>query len=336
LELEEVSGIETLGAGWAACAEASRNVFATPEWLSLWRTHFAADLPLRVVACSDNGALRAVLPLYESSSGPITLLRFLGHGHSDELGPICAPAAREAAAVALRQTVESGGADLFIGDDLSGDFDWAGHLGGRSLERTESPVARLAGQSWDDFVSARSTKLRRRLRYYERALEPHGLQYRLATDAERLEADLDTLFALHAARWGESPWFAPARDFHQEFAALALERGWLRLWFLELDGKAVAAWLGYRFAGVEAHYQSGRDPAWDKSSVGIVLLAHTMREALVDGIEEYRFLRGGEDYKKRFATDDPGVVTVGRAMSVRGRAALAARTARRRVRRLIS
>ena len=264
------------------------------------------------------------------------MLRFLGHGHSDELGPVCAPPDREAAAEALRQTIESGKSDLFLGNDLPGGFDWADRLGGRVLERTESPVARFEGESWDDFVGARSTKLRRRLRYYERGLAAHGLEYRLATDPARLEADLDTLFGLHAARWGESPWFAPARDFHEEFAAIALERGWLRLWFLELEGKAAAGWLGYRFAGVESHYQSGRDPAWDRASVGIVLLAHTMREALADGIDEYRFLRGGEDYKKRFATDDPGVVTVGRATSVRGRAALAARTARRRVRRLIS
>jgi len=334
-ELEEVSRLEALGAGWAACAEASRNVFVTPEWLSLWRAHFAADRPLQIVACRENGELRAVLPLYSSSSGPVKLLRFLGHGHSDELGPVCAPAEREAAAVALMRTIESRGSDLFIGDDLLGDFDWADRLGGRMLERTESPVARFDGESWDDFVGARSTKLRRRLRYYERSLEPHGLRYRLATDPERLAADLDALFTLHAARWGESPWFAPARDFHEEFAAIALERGWLRLWFLELDGRAVAGWLGYRFAGVESHYQSGRDPTWDKASVGIVLLAHTMREALADGIEEYRFLRGGEGYKQRFATDDPGVVTVGRATSALGHAALAARTARRRVRRLI-
>lgn len=276
-----------------------------------------------------------MLPLYSSSTGPVKLLRFLGHGHSDELGPVCAPAEREAAAAALRQTIESSGSDLFIGDDLPGDFDWADRLAGRGLERTESPVARFEGESWDEFVGARSTKLRRRLRYYERALAAHGLEYRLATEPARLESDLDTLFALHAARWGESPWFAPARDFHQEFAAVALERGWLRLWFLELDGKAAAGWLGYRFAGVESHYQSGRDPAWDKASVGIVLLAHTMREALADGIEEYRFLRGGEGYKQRFATHDPGVVTVGRATSVFGRAALAARTARRRLRRLL-
>jgi CelD/BcsL family acetyltransferase involved in cellulose biosynthesis len=277
--------------------------------------------------------VRAVLPLYTSLSGPVKVLRFLGHGHSDELGPVCAPTEREAAAAALRQTIEFSGTDVFIGDDLPGPFDWARRVGGRGLDRTESPIARFRGESWEEFVAARSTKLRRRLRYYERALTAHRLEYRLATDPDRLGSDLDTLFALHAARWGESP-FALARDFHQEFAAIALERGWLRLWFLELYGKAAAGWLGYRFAGVESYYQSGRDPAWDKASVGTVLVAHTMREALADGIEEYRFLRGGEKYKQRFATHDPGVVTVGRATSLLGRAALAARTARRRMRRV--
>jgi CelD/BcsL family acetyltransferase involved in cellulose biosynthesis len=36
-----------------------------------------------------------------------------------------------------------------------------------------------------------------------------------------------------------------------------------------------------------------------------VLLAHTVRSALEDGMREYRFLRGGESYKNRF-TDDRG------------------------------
>jgi CelD/BcsL family acetyltransferase involved in cellulose biosynthesis len=54
-----------------------------------------------------------------------------------------------------------------------------------------------------------------------------------------------------------------------------------------------------------------------------VLLAHSVKEALNDGITEYRLLRGDEDYKRRFATDDPGVETVGVACSRLGRSALA-------------
>src|SRR3712207_8266564 len=51
-----------------------------------------------------------------------------------------------------------------------------------------------------------------------------------------------TLFRsrLHEARWagrgGSGSLNARTRRFHEQFAALALERGWLRLWTLELDG----------------------------------------------------------------------------------------------------
>jgi CelD/BcsL family acetyltransferase involved in cellulose biosynthesis len=55
-----------------------------------------------------------------------------------------------------------------------------------------------------------------------------------------------------------------------------------------------------------------------------VLVAHTLREAIADGMSEYRFLRGDERYKDRFATRDPGVETVTLAGSHSGRAALSA------------
>ena len=87
-----------------------------------------------------------------------------------------------------------------------------------------------------------------------------------------MEEDLDVLFALHQARWPGSPWFADAEAFHRDFAALALERGWLRLWILELDGFPAGAWLGYRFAGVESYYQAGRDPAQITRSLGLYTL----------------------------------------------------------------
>ncbi len=77
----------------------------------------------------------------------------------------------------------------------------------------------------------------------------------------RLQDDLTVLFALHRARWGEGSPFLRFEAFHREFAAVALERGWLRLWFLELDDRPAAAWYGFRFAGVESYYQAGRDPS---------------------------------------------------------------------------
>ena len=75
-------------------------------------------------------------------------------------------------------------------------------------------------------------------------------------------------------------------------------------------GAPVATLCGFRYAGIESYYQAGRDPAWSAYRVGFVLLAHAIRQAADDGIAEYRLLRGGEDYKLRFAVADPGLETV--------------------------
>jgi CelD/BcsL family acetyltransferase involved in cellulose biosynthesis len=110
---------------------------------------------------------------------------------------------------------------------------------------------------------------------------------------------------------------------------VAAGQGWLRLWFLEVDGEAVAALYGFRFAGIESYYQAGRDPAWNHHRVGFVLLAHAIREAAQDGVAEYRLLRGAEDYKLRFAVADPGLETVAVARGPLARAALPALAAAR-------
>jgi hypothetical protein len=60
-----------------------------------------------------------------------------------------------------------------------------------------------------------------------------------------------------------------------------------------------------------------------------VIVAHTIRAAIADGMREYRYLRGGEGYKSRLATRDPGVQTLLAAGSAPGSAALAAVRARR-------
>ena len=55
-----------------------------------------------------------------------------------------------------------------------------------------------------------------------------------------------------------------------------------------------------------------------------MLLAHAVREALTDGMGEYRLLRGGAAYKERFATSDPGLETFGLPRGVSAQLLLAA------------
>ncbi len=317
--------LAALESDWRPLAEKSRNVFGTWEWADTWWRHYGEGGELRATVVPG----KVVLPLYVGRSGPFRVLRFIGHGHADELGPVSAPQDRGAAEAAMREALDRDGHHLFLGEDMSPG--WGASLDAKVVERTSSPVLALPEKGWDEFLAARSSNFRQQMRKCERRLSrDHELRMRLADDPNRLPADLDTLFALHRARWPGSGWFADAEAFHRDFAAVALERGWLRLWILDLDGRPAAAWYGFRFGGIDSYYQGGRDPTLTRERLGLMTIIHTVREAIGDGCEEYRFLRGDESFKYRFATSDPGLETLARPSGVLGRAALALRTLRRR------
>lgn len=339
LELSELD----LGAhddAWRNLAVEAGNVFGTPEWVSTWWRHFGAGRRLLVTACRGrDGRLVAVLPLYLWSGRPFRVARFIGHGPGDALGPVCRGEDRAAVAVALSHALEDWGVSLLVSENVPAEEGWSALLGAKTVEHEASPVLSIEGRSWEALLASWSKNLRSQVRSRERKLaRDHHVEFRLAESPDRLEQDLDTLYALHRARWPDGSGFNRAESFHRRFAALALARGWFRLWLLEVDGNALAAWYGFRFANVESYYQAGRsaDPAWEQYRLGFVLLAHSIREAAADGAAEYRFLRGDEDFKYRFASHDHGLESFVRARGLPAQAALRValrlpRTLRRRV-----
>jgi CelD/BcsL family acetyltransferase involved in cellulose biosynthesis len=321
--LEPVESLDAIREDWVRLARASGSIFSTWEWASTWWRHAGRDRELLLRACrTSDGRLVAILPLYLVVTRPARVARFLGHGPADQLGPVCADGDRLGAAYALHEFAEHGDVDLLLAELLPGGVPWSEALGGEVLRAEASPTLELDG--WERYLAGRSANFRQQVRRRERRLErDRVLTFRLASDSSRLGDDLAELFRLHELRWGAESAFLRWRAFHSEFAAIALGQGWLRLWFLEMDGRSVAAWYGFRFGSVESYYQAGRDPARSDDSVGFVLLAHSIREAANDGMREYRLLRGAEPFKQRFANADPGLQTVALAASRRGRMARA-------------
>ncbi len=332
--LERVDDPESLRDEWSELAERSGSFFATPEWLLLWWEHFGLDRELLLTAGRGaDGRLEAILPFYAWRTRPLRIVRALGHGAGDELGPI---GERTVAGPALARWAENERFDLLLAEQLPGE-GWQAFLpGARLLSRGGSPVLTFDGLTWKELLASKSRNFREQVGRRTRALErDHDVHYRLVTGPDGLDESLDTFFRLHGLRWGPRSIIARTAQFQRDFAAVAAERGWLRLWLLSLDGRPAAAWLGFRFEGQECYYQAGRDPAFDSRSVAFVLLAHTVREALEDGAREYRFLRGDEAYKHRFANADPGLETIALPGGPAGRAALAAAPLAKRLRSLV-
>lgn len=332
-----MAGFDVAREEWTELAERGGNLFSTWEWATTWWRHFGrGEGSLRLTeVCSGDGATLAILPLYLWRRGPLRLLRLIGHGPGDQLGPVCDPADVGAVGDALRTGLEGGywRCDGFLGEVMPGDQGWPARLGAARIATEGSPVCTLAAPDWEAFLSTRSRNHRRQIRRDERRLaDSADLRYRRSDDDASLDADLDILFGLHEARWdGRSSAADPAvKRFQRDFAFKALEAGWLRLWFLELNGRAVAGWYGFRFGNAELYYLQGRDPDYEKQGVGGVLCAHTVRTAFEEGAAEYRFLRGDEPFKYRFADTDPGLQTVARATSPLGRLVVGSVAALRR------
>lgn len=329
---DELAAVEKI---WRELASRSGNPFLTWEWAATWWRHYGGRRRPLLAVCRDDQDPVALLPLCLDVR-PVRLVRWIGHGQSDLLGPVCAPHDSTRALVALSAALDDvRGWDLLLAEDFPAGTAWPTELPTRTLRRLSSPVLATEGRSWEEFLASRSRNLRDQVRRKERKLaREHELRFRLTTDRDWLGRDLDVLFALHRARWGaraEGGFAGPDEAFHRDFAEVALEQGWLRLWTMELDGEPVAAWYGFRFGGVEWYYQAGRDPDWERASIGFVLLSHSIRAAFEDGVREYRFLRGGESYKDRFTGGGHDLETVAVPNGALGRAAVVAALAARRL-----
>jgi CelD/BcsL family acetyltransferase involved in cellulose biosynthesis len=308
---------------WDRLAEASGTLFGTREFLTTWWEHYGEGGDLWLTSCRDSsGRLVALLPIYCAKRTGMRIARFLGHGPGDQLGPIFAPADRNAAGNAVRETLRGLACDVFLAEHLPAKDGWTKAFGERVVREEGSPL--IEAESWEAYLASRTGHLRRQLGWQERRLAREGeVTYRL-TDASTLEQDLDHLFALHEARWAMRTEFVADAAFHRAFAQSAFERGWLRLWHLELDGKPIASLHSFRFADREWNFQVGRDPAVSIVSPGLLLLWHSLHVAFDDGLTEYLLLRGDEDYKYRFATGDARLETIALGVSRLGKSAVRA------------
>ena len=307
---------------WRRLATARGNAFVTPEWYlaALDALHRDA-VPAVAVMRGGDGSVGGLLPLLERrSSGGRRLISFPGTRFGDIFHPVAEKEdeARVAAAVAPTLARHLGArCRLDLGRVGAGAGWW------RELARAWPsrmtvvpqpdevlPYIALEGFGWQEYLATRSGQFRNQVKRKMRSLErDHEVRLRRSLTTEEVSSDIETLFDLHDARWqkrrrASSMSAAEARDLHRGFASAAHERGWLRLYLLEVDGAAAAAWYGWRLGDRFSYYQAGFEPSWSRFSVGFLLLAETVREAIAEGAAEYDLLVGNEAFKARFATGE--------------------------------
>ncbi len=159
----------------------------------------------------------------------------------------------------------------------------------------------------EDFHASLSGKMRNTIKRRRRNLhkEYDGFEFVTWENQDKIDSAMEKMFELHEKRWMVVKHRGnfvrnDVRTFHKRIARIFLESDMLRLYFLRVQGKDVAALYAFKYNNKICYYQSGRDPDWSKEGVGSVLKSLIIEDAINKGYLEFDFLRGEEDYKTEF------------------------------------
>ncbi len=324
-------GLDAIRSEWSQLA--GQRPLLSWHWLAGWWRHYGASHSLQkqrarlwVLCVRDGrGRLVGIAPWYIASSSVYgRVVRFLGDGEvcTDHLSLLCAPGSEAAVADALADWLlpqddrkGSAGYEPWGLLDLA-EVDAADPIIGlllESLRQRRAIVHTRPGTncwrldlpgSWDEYLALLSKSQRKHVRRLQRAYFDTGrVAQRFVETAADLEHGFELLAHLHRLRWqsrGEpgvfqSPTFVA---FHRQMVRQFCEEQRLRISWIELDGRPIAA--EYQFTGNDTiyAYQAGMDPAAAEHQPGNLSMIGVVQSAITQGYRAIDLLRGDEPYKR--------------------------------------
>jgi CelD/BcsL family acetyltransferase involved in cellulose biosynthesis len=277
--------------------------FLRPGWFAAWHRAYGKGA-LRLLTVREEGRLAGVLPV--EIRGRATLSAT--NTHSPLYGPVATSPEVERS-LAAQLVAESGGRiELSYVDPAASwhrALDEVLQLDRRRI-RTEtvirSPYVALEG-SQSKYPEGLSRKFLKDVRRRHRRLKEQGhVEVTVDDGTGHLDEALEHFVALESSGWKAHAGTAIAsrdasRAFYAEIARWASERGWLRLAFLRLEGRPIAAELDLQCGGSMYALKSGFDPEYRGFAPGHLLTGECLAQAMIDGLASYEFLGTDEPYK---------------------------------------
>lgn len=184
------------------------------------------------------------------------------------------------------------------------------------LNQSTNPGIEVTG-TWKDYYGRRSRRLKKGNNLIQNKLKKGGHQYRVTecTGAEllepsALESALQDMVSISGRSWkhetGLSLDFPAPNAFARKLCTLAARNGWLSVWKLEIDGKALAMELQLRYRGAIHALRSDFDQSASELSPGTFLNWKMLEQLFGRGDRCYLMGPGENAYKLRWAeTFDP-------------------------------
>jgi CelD/BcsL family acetyltransferase involved in cellulose biosynthesis len=282
-------------------------IFLTYEWQSIWWDTYCPG-ELNVVTCRDDaGQLIGIAPLY-LVDGTYHLIG--GEDVTDYLDLIVdegyIPAVFEAFATYFKQHHYTLNICNIRADSptLAGFSNYLTSQGATVVSKAMEvcPIINLP-DSWDGYLALLDKKQRHELRRKQRRIlggEQDVKMFRVGADDD-LDDFIARFMKLMALSDPQKEIFLQNDqhvEFFKRFSRIALDKGWLHLNFLTVDGEDAAAYFNFDYGNHILVYNSGLSlEKFGHLSPGIALLAQNIQEAIDNQYEVFDFLRGDESYK---------------------------------------
>ena len=282
------------------------TLFTSPRWQRVWWEQFGDGAEMLLLGLENGGRLEGLAPL-SRRNGTIS---FVGDQDVCDYNDFLVSRGAESRFYPLLldhldgenwQTLK-----LFSLAEDSPTLEYLPDLArerGYSVEVREEDVApRLKlPNDWDSYLQILSKKDRHELRRKLRRLYSSGdeVRYYVLSDIEEVDKGLGDFFCLMRNSKEEKNRFLDASR-ERFFRSIALEMaswGTFRLFFLEMKGERVAAAMCFDYGKTRMLYNSGFNPEYGYYSVGLLLKALCLKDAIEAGLEYFDFLRGPEPYK---------------------------------------
>lgn len=282
------------------------NVFTSWRWLRAYLP--VARYRWEILVLRDGGQPLAYLPLAHGGNVFDRELYLGGNPIADYAGMVVQPAYAEAAVEAFAEAVLAERWDGFNALDV---FDTRiDALVQRLVDRGARMESRVETHglwcelppTWDEYLYQRiSKRTRANTLRVERRLAEALPNFRITfAGDDDFEAHIDALIEVHHKRWGGN-----LRSAHRCFGTLfrnAYRAGLLHI-FMYWDGDtpiAGSASFFDEFRSAYGAYMLGFNEAYGKFAPGLGVAGRCVRSAIETGCKVFDFLRGEEDFKRRY------------------------------------
>lgn len=293
---------------WAALAERLPRPlpFHRPAWHRTWWSHFGDHREPLYLAVREDGVLAAVVPLMRDGdtlalAGDPQICDYTDIPISTADAAALLPRVLDALEAMPWRTLHLWG----LPEDapaLTITSTWSASRGHAVEIDFEAVCPRITPLGdWDGYLASLSKKDRHELKRKMRRFQEAGgdVCIRTLTAPAEIDAALDTFFHLHRiSRHDKAEFMTAAMEaFFRDMAVELARDDLVRLYLIDVGAQPAAALIAFRSGDELLLYNSGYDPAFSQTSVGIVSKAMALQSAIADGVRTFDFLRGAEPYK---------------------------------------